>query len=102
MVAVLGSSLGRVATLEDQSSTCAKYSVSRSPISNSSNNWRLHGYMVAIVFRGLDELPVHRGSVGCGPWMRMQAELCGLIATDTLLLLTKMWDRPGKAERVGF
>lgn len=32
--------------------------------------------------------------------MRMQAELCGLIATDALLSVAEAGDRPGKAQKV--
>ena len=54
--------------------------------------------MVATVFKGLDGLPLQVEGVERG---RMQAELCGLIARDTLLLVTKAGNRPGKAQKVG-
>ena len=33
--------------------------------------------------------------------MRMQTDLCGLVARDTLLLVAKAGDRPSKAQNVG-
>ena len=54
--------------------------------------------MVATVFKGFDGLPLQLEGVECG---RMQAELCGLIARDTSLLVTKAGNLPGKAQNVG-
>lgn len=53
--------------------------------------------MITTVFRGVDGLPLQPEDAEGGQQMRMQAELCGLIARDSSLLVTKTRNWPDTA-----